>query len=211
MDKDWSGYAAAIRTSPVLLAHHPLRPFAAGPNAPDGDVQRRVWTSQAEGGAQTSPSAWDPMGSVGDIRCECRHKGSSDANAGLQVPCSPASSLERVTGIEPEMFSLGNLLSATSRHVTCHQNSSPWATAPTPRSHVTWAASSAAGAGRCVMPTPHCGTGGLGPSEEGRTRRGADAASRRDARIVSCRRPAEALPAPGRARSCQPSGWAGIP
>jgi hypothetical protein len=35
-------------------------------------------------------------------------KGSVDANAGLQVPCNPASSLERATGIEPATSSLGS-------------------------------------------------------------------------------------------------------
>jgi hypothetical protein len=47
---------------------------------------------------------------MGEIRCERRHKGSSNANAGLQVRCNPASSLERATGIEPATSSLGSWL-----------------------------------------------------------------------------------------------------
>ena len=47
------------------------------------------------------------MASVGETRCEGAHKGSIDASAGLQVPCNPASSLERATGIEPATSSLG--------------------------------------------------------------------------------------------------------
>jgi len=46
------------------------------------------------------------MASVGETRCEGAHKGSIDASAGLQVPCNPASSLERATGIEPATSSL---------------------------------------------------------------------------------------------------------
>ena len=47
------------------------------------------------------------MASVGETVCEGAHKGSIHANAGLQVPCNPASSLERATGIEPATSSLG--------------------------------------------------------------------------------------------------------
>ena len=92
---------------PSGSAHQKI-PLASWLEWPDGDVQPRVWTSQVEGAAQTSLSAWDPVGSVGDIRCERTHKGSIDANAGLQVPCNPASSLERATGIEPATSSLGS-------------------------------------------------------------------------------------------------------
>ena len=47
------------------------------------------------------------MASVGETLCEDAHTGSIHANAGLQVPCNPASSLERATGIEPATSSLG--------------------------------------------------------------------------------------------------------
>jgi hypothetical protein len=40
------------------------------------------------------------MGSVGEIRCERTHIGSIEANAGLQVTCNPASSVERATEID---------------------------------------------------------------------------------------------------------------
>jgi hypothetical protein len=60
---------------------------------------------QVEEAAQTT--AGDPTGSVGETCCEGAHKGSIDTSAGLQVPCNPASSLERATGIEPATSSLG--------------------------------------------------------------------------------------------------------
>jgi hypothetical protein len=50
----------------------------------------------------------DPMGSVGESRCERAHKSSIDTNAGLQGPCNPASPLERATGIDPATSSLGS-------------------------------------------------------------------------------------------------------
>ena len=62
------------------------------------------------GAAQTSQSASDPMGGMGETQCERAHIGSIDTNAGLQVPCNPASSLERATGIEPATSSLGSWL-----------------------------------------------------------------------------------------------------
>ena len=62
---------------------------------------------QVEGAAQTSPSASDPTGGMDETQCEGSPKGSIDTNAGLQVPCNPASSLERATGIEPATSSLG--------------------------------------------------------------------------------------------------------
>src|SRR5262249_32022592 len=100
------------------------------------DVQRRVWTSPPRGAAQTIPSAWDPMARVGETQCERAHKGSIDANAGLQVICNPASSLERATGIEPATSSLGSWHSAAelrprlsrslvSRPALCQWSASP--------------------------------------------------------------------------------------
>jgi hypothetical protein len=81
-------------------------PSPAGPNGPTATSNLESGRRRSRGAAQTSPSAWDPMGSVGEIRCERRHKGSIDANAGLQVPCNPASSSERATGFEPATSSL---------------------------------------------------------------------------------------------------------
>ena len=47
---------------------------------------------------------------MGETQCERERKGSIEADAGLQVPCNPASSLERATGIEPATSSLGSWL-----------------------------------------------------------------------------------------------------
>src|SRR5262249_24975829 len=77
-----------------------------------GDVQHRVWTSQVEGAAPMSPSAADPTDGKYQTLCERWHKGSSDANAGLQGPCTPGSAMERATGIEPATSSLGSWHSA---------------------------------------------------------------------------------------------------
>ena len=49
-----------------------------------------------------------PWKALGKPRCERAHKGSIDADAGLPVPCNPASSLERATGIAPATSSLGS-------------------------------------------------------------------------------------------------------
>ena len=57
-------------------------------------------------------SPLDPLGGMDESQCERAHKGSIDENAGLQVPCNPASSLERATGIEPATSSLGSWHSA---------------------------------------------------------------------------------------------------
>ena len=46
------------------------------------------------------------MGGVDETRCERAYKGSIDANAGPQVPCNPASSLERAIGVEPATSNL---------------------------------------------------------------------------------------------------------
>jgi hypothetical protein len=80
--------------------------------------------------AQRVPSASHPIETMCETHCERAHKGSVDANAGLQVRCNPASSLERATGIEPATSSLGISLppiisshlpsfSATSGFPTC--------------------------------------------------------------------------------------------
>ena len=91
---------------------------------------------QAQEAARQGLSASDPMGNKSEARCERRPKGSSDANAGLQAPCNPASSLERATGIEPATSSLGISLPLANgwhflslpiicRHATRH-HFTPW-------------------------------------------------------------------------------------
>ena len=105
------------------------------------------------GAAQTSQSASDPMGGMGETQCERAHIGSIDANAGLQVPCNPASSLERATGIEPATSSLGisfrwsHELSLPIRihHLRPHGPGLGFSRFVIP-SHAIWAASWAAGA-----------------------------------------------------------------
>jgi hypothetical protein len=76
-----------------------------------------------------------------------RAEGRIDANPGLQVPCSPASSLERETGIEPATASLG-FLSLITRHVTSPSEFIAYGYPHDPRvsrlvtpSHAIWAAS----------------------------------------------------------------------
>ena len=77
-----------------------------------GDVQPRVWTSPGRGSCPNERICIGSHGKRGETKCEHAYKGSMDANAGLQVPCNPASSLERATGIEPATSSLGSWHSA---------------------------------------------------------------------------------------------------
>jgi hypothetical protein len=87
-----------------------------------------------------------------ETRCERAHKGSIDANAGPQVPCNPASSLERATGIEPATSSLGiSFRSLTECHfITSSHPVGPGFSRFVIPSHAIWAASWAAGAERRV-------------------------------------------------------------